>query len=149
MEQAIDAKGAVDIGGGTRRWRLASGEIEVSRLEEGGKTVGLELKVPLSERTELVSQTLRAGMEVATQCAVRLVDPQLGRSVSEKDDGIVSEQFLRTATYAGEMMGLPEAVGASFTEPAPGLKPGTKVALGLVVLVIVLYFVVDALSRFF
>ena len=81
--------------------------------------------------------------ELAQATGTRLFDPQLCRDVGAKDEGLVADQFLRTARYAGEMMGVPEAVGASFAAPDDGLKPGTKVVLGLFAVGAALWFLVE------
>jgi hypothetical protein len=147
IEQALDTKGALARPDGTRQWRLKAGELEIARLLEAGTPVALELKIPLSEKTELVAESLKAAVELAETCAVRVVDPQLGRAVSEKDEGAVTDQFLRTARYAGEMMGVPEAVAASFGDPDRGVGPGLKVVIGLGGVLVLLYFLVNALGR--
>lgn len=134
-ERAMDARGA-----------RVDGQVEVAPLVESGKTVALMLRVPLGERTEGIGEILRAALEVARACSLQVVDPQLSRAVSESDEGALIEQFLRTARYAGEMMGLPEAIGASFAPEPTGLGPGTKVLLGLISLAVLLYLAVDEIS---
>jgi hypothetical protein len=116
---------------GTRVWPLKAGEVELGELRENGLLVATELRVPLSEKTELVRETVGEALMLAALAEVRLVDPQLGRPVSLQDDGTVAEQFLRTARYAGEMLGLPEAVGARYEAPSEGMQAGTKVLLAL------------------
>ena len=41
------------------------------------------------------------------------------------------DQYFRTARYAGEYMGVSEAVIASYGAEEPGMKAGTKVLLGI------------------
>ncbi len=131
VEQALEARGATVRPDGARVWTLPAGEVEVRRLLEGAQARACELRIPLSEKLDLVRALVVESAELAQQTGTRLMDPQLGRDIGPKDEGVVAEQFLRTARYAGEMMGLPEAVAASFAPPDEGLKPGTKVALGL------------------
>lgn len=126
---------------------LSHGELEVEPVLETGQPVALAVKFPLSDKLELLSEGLKAADALARDCALKLVDPQLSRVVGEKDEGAVSEQFQRTARYAGEMVGLPEAVNASFQPEAQGFKPMTKVLFGLGALFLLLYWAVDAIGR--
>ncbi len=129
-----------------RRWALKHGEVEVGQVVEGGRTVATELKVPLSDRLDLVRELVVAASALAGEVGVMLCDPQLARAVAARDEGLVADQFLRTAKYAGEMMGVSEAVAASYsTEDVGALKPGTKVLLGLIAVLVVMYLVVDRL----
>lgn len=134
---------------GEKTWALKAGAVELGELREGGQPVAVEVKVPLSDKVELLGEALKASAEVAERCNLKLVDPQLGRVVGEKDDGAVSEQFLRTARYAGEMVGLTEAVGASFEPPPSGIQPMTKVLFGLGAIAVLLYWVVNLIGNNF
>jgi len=119
----------------------------VGVLREGGQVVATELRVTLSERTELMREAVTEAAELAAQAEVRLVDPQLGRGLSATDAETVAEQYLRTARYAGEMMGLTEAVAASFPDPTPtGFRPTTKVVLGLLAFFFLLYLLSNSLT---
>ena len=131
------------------RWQLPAGAVEVVTVREGGAAIAISLGVPISDKTELVRAMLEAGVEVAGVAEVVLFDPQLMRPVAAADVEAVAEQFLRTARYAGEMLGIPEAIGASFAPPPQtGLKSGTKVLLGLVGFFVLLYLVLEGvLSR--
>jgi hypothetical protein len=152
LDLAALAQALLERGGsleGAKAWKLKAGEVELGELREGGQPVALEVKVPLSHRVELLGEALKAAAELAQSCQLKLVDPQLGRVVGEKDDGVVSEQFLRTARYAGEMVGLTEAVGASFQPPPSGLQPMTKVLIGLGAIAVLLYWVVDLIGNNF
>ncbi|WP_232293170.1 hypothetical protein [Stigmatella aurantiaca] len=130
---------------GTRVWHLKAGEVELGELRENGQLVATELRVPLSEKTELVREVVGEALMLAALAEVRLVDPQLGRPVSIQEDGAVADQFLRTARYAGEMLGLPEAVAARYEAPPDGMQAGTKVLLALIAALLSLYFVVSFL----
>jgi hypothetical protein len=147
LEQALLARGGAL--GEAKAWKLKAGEVELGQFCEGGKPVALEVKVPLSDKVELLGEALKAAAELAQSCSLKLVDPQLGRVVGEKDDAAVCEQFLRTARYAGEMVGLSEAVGASFQAPSTGVRPMTKVLIGLGAILVLLYWVVDLLGNSF
>ena len=72
-------------------------------------------------------------------------DPQLLRRVTTADEAAIEAQYLRTARWAGEMMGLPEAVAASFAPPKEGLSTETKLLLGLGAAGVVVWLVADAL----
>lgn len=131
---------------GGRTWRLKSGELEVGVLREGGQVLATELRVTLSERTELMREVVAEAAELAARAEVRLVDPQLGRALSGSDAQTVAEQYLRTARYAGEMMGVTEAVAASFPDPTPtGFQPSTKVILGILAFFFLLYMLSSSL----
>jgi hypothetical protein len=148
VDALFDARKAsppAPVGGG-RRWQLKAGTVEVRPLIEGGKCIATEIKVPLSDKLELVREVVAEASQVATEAKVRLFDPQLSKALNPNDEGLVADQYLRTAKYAGEMMGVSEAIGASFSTPDAGtLKPGTKVVLGLVGFVIILYLIVSKL----
>lgn len=145
VDAALDRRGAVAQADGSRSWTLPSGQVEVRRLLEGGVLRAFELRIPLSDKLDLVRDLVTEGAALAEEAGVKLYDPQLSRTLSARDDALVADQYLATARYAGEMMGVPEAVSASFAPADEGLKPGTKVLLGIVIGTIVLYFFVDRL----
>lgn len=135
---------------GHRLWHLQHGDVEVGELREAGQVVATELRIPLSERTDLVREVVSEAALLATQAGARLVDPQLGRSLSANDDGVVVDQYLRTVRYAGEVAGVSEAMGSSYGQDpaggARGFQPGTKflfIALGVFVF---LYLLVDSMT---
>lgn len=141
VDALLAERGVVTGPDGGRTWRLKNGEIDVGTLREGGQVVATELRVVLSDRDELMREVVVEGAELAAQAEVRLVDPQLGRALSARDVEAVAEQYLRTARYAGEMMGLTEAVAASFPDPSSsiGMKLSTKVILGVLGFFFLLY----------
>lgn len=140
VDALLSERGVLARPDGGRTWRLKSGDVDVGVLREGGQVVATELRVMLSERTELMREAVTEAAALAGQAEVRLVDPQLGRALSASDAETVAEQYLRTARYAGEMMGLTEAVAASFPDPSPsGFRPTTKVVLGILVFFFLLY----------
>jgi hypothetical protein len=143
VKERFVARGLAFAEDGSAKWNLKAGVIEVRPLKEGGVVVATELRVPLSDKTDLMRELLSEASTVAEEAKVRLFDPQLTRGVSIKDDGAVSDQFFRTAKYAGEMLGVSEAIGASFAPPETGLKPGTKVLLGMVGVIVLLYFIAE------
>jgi len=145
LEALLDARGAKVQGDGTRVWRLPSGEVECRRWVEAGAVVASELKVPLSDRLELIREVVQEASALAKQLDARLVDPQLSRDVGLADEGAIVDQFLRTAQFAGRYQGVSEAVGASFAADDDGgiVRPQTKVLLGLIAACVVLYLLAD------
>ena len=131
VDAALGRRELVTRPDGVKLWKLKSGEVEVRPLVEGGVPVATEVRVPLSDKLELIREAVVEGAALAAESELKLYDPQLSRTLCASDDGPVAEQFLRTAKYAGEMMGLPEAVYASFAPPEQGMKTGTKVILGI------------------
>jgi hypothetical protein len=133
VDAAIRERGGFTRGDGALVWRFGPGEVVVVPLREAGVVTGLELKVPFSDRTDLLSALLTAGAEVAKSLQLRLVDPQLGRTVLEVDLAAVTDEYLRIARYAGQYFGLGDAfvstVGRS--EPDDGLSPALKGLLAL------------------
>ncbi|HEX8698338.1 MAG TPA: hypothetical protein VF815_05845 [Myxococcaceae bacterium] len=148
VDALLTERGAAARPDGVRVWRLKHGDVEVGELREGGQVVATELRVPLSDKLDLVREVVEEGATLAQAAEVRLVDPQLGRNLTANDSGAVADQFLRTAKYAGEMMGLSEAVAASYAPPPEGLPTGAKVLLSIAGGFLFLYFLVDfVLSR--
>lgn len=150
VDALLAERGAFARPDGTRVWRLKEGEVEVGQLREGGQLLATELRVPLSEKMDLIREVVSEGAELAKAAELRLVDPQLGRTVSAHDDGVVADQFLRTARYAGEMMGVSEAVAASYAAPSEGFPVGLKVLFLIGLGLFLLYaFVESLLSKAF
>lgn len=132
-------------GDGTRLWRVQFGQIELRPLVEGGRPVATEVKIPLQPSLELIREVLIQGAELATRAECVLFDPQLMRPVGPKDEGAVTDGYVRTARYAGEMAGVSEAIGIGQPPVQEGMKPGTKVFLGVIGFLILLYLVTDRL----
>lgn len=132
---------------GVLSWPLKSGRVEVRPLVEGGQQVATELRVPLSDRTDLVRELVAAASSVAKDAEVVLLDLQLNRPVTEKDAELVGSRYLDAARYAGEMMGVAEAIPASFAAPSePGLKSGTKILLALAALFFLAMWLMDLIT---
>jgi hypothetical protein len=141
VSQVLAARGVLD-----GRWKLEAGEVEVSLVREGDAVVATSIGVPLTDRDELLRAALAAASQVAVETEVRLIDPQLAADVAERDAERVAEQFGRTARYAGEMLGLPEAVAASFgPPPESGMSSAAKVVLGLGAFLVFIYLVLEKL----
>ena len=145
VDALLAERGAAARPDGVRIWRLKHGDVEVGELREAGQVVATELRVPLSDKMDLVREVVEEGATLAQAAEVRLVDPQLGRQLSANDSGAVADQFLRTARYAGEMMGVSEAVAASYAPPPEGISAGAKVLMGIGAFLVGLYILVDLL----
>jgi hypothetical protein len=145
VEALLAEKGTVVRSDGQRVWRLKNGDVELGELREGGQLIATELRIHLSDRTELVREAVEEGAALAAAAEVRLIDPQLGRQLSANDSGAVADQYLRTARYAGEMMGVSEAVAASYAPPPEGIPAGLKVLAVLGGGLILLYLLADSL----
>ncbi|WP_407739325.1 hypothetical protein [Hyalangium sp.] len=145
MDALLSERGVLARPDGQRIWRLKSGDVEVGLVRENGEVIATELRVPLSDKTELVREAVEEGATLATAAEARLIDPQLGRSLTANDSGAVADQFLRTARYAGEMMGVSEAVAASYAAPPEGMPVGFKVLLALAGGGFLLYLLVSSL----
>ncbi|QSQ27967.1 hypothetical protein JY651_03670 [Pyxidicoccus parkwayensis] len=131
---------------GLRVWHLRGGDVEVAELREGGQVVATELRVPLSDRPDLVREVVTEAAALAAAAGARLVDPQLGRSLSATDDGVVVEQYMRTAWYAGHVGGMSDVMSvpspSAAGEPSSLLPSGRFIIIAIGVL-IALYLVVD------
>ncbi len=145
VEEALHARKVEEQPDGSRRWRLTQGSVQVGTLREAGVPVALEVRIPFSDRPDLLREALAASVELAEGCEVIVHDPQLLRRVTTADEAAIEAQYLRTARWAGEMMGLPEAVAASFAPPKEGLSTETKLLLGLGAAGVVVWLVADAL----
>jgi hypothetical protein len=143
VEALLEARGAKALPSGGRAWQLEYGAVELHPLREGGQWVATEVRVPLSDRTDLVREVVSRVAEVAKEAEVRLFDPQLGRALSAQDDGLVSEQYERTARYAGETLGMVEALPISTVTESEGFQPTTKFFFGVLGFFVLLYLVMD------
>jgi hypothetical protein len=134
IEAAIREKGGLTRGDGALVWRFPMGDVLTLPLREAGVVTGLELKVPFSDRTELLSATISAAVELARALNLRVVDPQLSRTILDVDAGAATDEYLRISRYAGQYFGLgdalPMAVEASQDE---GLSPAVKGVLAFLV----------------
>jgi len=145
VDALLQERGAFARSDGQRVWRLKSGDVEVGELREGGQLIATELRIPLSDKLDLVREVVEEGATLAAAAEVRLIDPQLGRALTANDSGAVADQFLRTARYAGEMMGVSEAVAASYAPPPEGMPVGFKVLLVIGGGFFLLYLLVNSL----
>jgi hypothetical protein len=143
VEALLLARGATPQPGGGHAWRLQHGTVEVHPLREGGQWVATEVRVPLSEQADLLREVLDQSVDLAREAQVRLFDPQLGRELNRRDDEGVAEQYLRTARYASDMLGVSDAMPLPSTTQSEGFQPTTKFVLGVVAFFVVLYLLVN------
>src|ERR1043166_7115953 len=101
-EALLTARGAKDQPDGSKLWRLKNGEVEARRVLENGVAIATELKIPLSDKTELIRELVHEVVILASEAGVRAVDPSLSKTLLANDDGLVADSFFRTARYAGE-----------------------------------------------
>lgn len=150
LDALLAARGAKVVPSGLRIWNLKPGPVELKPLRDGQAVRGVELHVMLSEKTELISAALSEAATLARDANLRLYDPQLSRTVGATDERLVVDQYLRTAKYAGEMLGVSEALGASYGPPPEPLtaKPGTKALMLVVGGLIALWFLMQILDSF-
>jgi hypothetical protein len=134
---------------GVRIWHLMNGDVEVGVLREGGQVVATELRVPLLDRPDLMREVVGEAAVLCTAAGARLVDPQLGRSLSANDDSLVVEQYLRTVRYAADVAGMPAAMSAgsdtSLSQESKGFQLSGRFFLIAIAFFFVLYLVVDSL----
>ena len=145
FDKVLHDRGAFANADGSRTWRLKAGDVQVRLLIEGGKPIATELRVELSDRLDTIRELVVEGCAIAETISARIVDPQLSKNLTAKDEGLVADQYLRTAQYAGQYAGVSTAVIASYGA-APddeGMKPGTKVLLGIVAFCAIIYFLVE------
>lgn len=137
---ALAKAGATLDAEGRGAWRLPKGEVEVSPLTEGGACVGLEVKVPLSDRTDLLEAVVRALADVVEQGPVRAVDPQRSAEASVTGLASMTDEFFRLARHAGEYHGVSEAVGlTSYAQPPETFSTTSRLLGALLAFLVALY----------
>jgi hypothetical protein len=135
IEAVLRDRGAVTRSDGALVWKLKAGEVTVLPLREAGAVTGLELKLPFSDRFELVTELLATAVDVARMNALRVVDPQLGRTVTEVDGGAITDEYLRISRYAGAYFGLGDALPVSMAPVTDDETMSPTMKLVLVALV--------------
>ncbi|MCC6337430.1 MAG: hypothetical protein IT380_25960 [Myxococcales bacterium] len=141
LEAALKERGAKTRPDGAWLWSFAGGDVVGLPMRENGKVIAFELKVPLKDTTTLVSAALKAAAEVAQAQKLRLLDPQLNYPVTFDSEASVGEEYLRQARYAGEYLGVSEAIGATTlaARPDESSNPGLRILLALIVFGVVLF----------
>ena len=133
--------------GPVRRWRLPKGELEVHLHLAGGQPAALELHVPLADKDELLRQAVHESAAVAEALGIVLYDPQLNRPVAPSDEEAVAAQFAKNARDVAEVVGVPGLTGLGVDPEPTGLKPGTKVMLGVFAFLFALLLLSDLLAK--
>lgn len=148
VEAALAERGATRRGDGAWVWTFPRGEVVGLPMRENAQVIAFELKVPLKDTTELVVSVLRAAAALAEALGVRLLDPQLNRAVKADQEGEVGEAFLRSARYAGEYLGVSDAIGATTlaAPPSESSSLATRIALALIIFAVVLFLTFRALA---
>ena len=142
VEKLLDDKGATARPDGVRVLRLKHGDIELGRYREGAVVVGTEVKVQMNDTPDLVCEAFLAVLDLAQAAQMRVVDPQLSRTLSLNDESAVIGAYQRGAEYAGRYAGVSSAVtAAQFGRPESPVSPGTRLALILVAIGVVLYLI--------
>ncbi|ATB27787.1 hypothetical protein MEBOL_001232 [Melittangium boletus DSM 14713] len=143
VESLLVARGAKARPEGGHLWQLDFGAVEVHPLREGGQWIATEVRVPLSDRADLLREVVTKGLALASEAEVRFFDPQLGRELSKREEDAVAEQYLRTARYASDTLGMAEAMPMPAATETEGFQPTTKFALGVVAFFVLLYLLVN------
>jgi hypothetical protein len=102
--------------------------------------MGLELRVPLKDTTELLQAVVKATAELLGAADRRFIDPQRGEAASPDALNSMVGEYLRLARHAGEYGAVSEALGlTSYAQELPSTSASSRVLLGLVVFVVALY----------
>jgi hypothetical protein len=141
VETALTLRGALKRPDGAWVVTLQSGKVEGFAWRDEGVLSAFELKVPLSDKTELVQETLAFTLELAGALDLKAVDPQLGNPATLASGSAVADEFLRMARYAGEYLGVSEALGATNLglTHAPESSAQSKVFWALGIFLLALY----------
>lgn len=145
VNELLAKRGVVKGPDGRTLWKLKNGDVEVKPLREGGQLLATEIQVPLSERSELIREVVLESLLLATEAKLKVFDPQLARPLVPADDTAVADQYLKTAKYAGGVMGVSEAVGAAFTPAKEGFTPTTKMVVIALGALVILYIIMNSL----
>lgn len=110
---ALMSRGAQVNSAGSGTWKLTEGEVTVDPLVEEGVVKGLDVRVPLLDKTGLIESVLKALVDVAEEARGRVTDPQRGDAATMLGLSALLEEYLRMARYAGEYGAVSGALGLS------------------------------------
>ena len=113
LVSALTARGATLSSEGRGIWKLNDGELSIDPLLEEGQVKGLDVRIPLLDRTGLVEDAVKQLVEVAALVSGRLSDPQRGEAATLGSLAALVEEYLRMARYAGEYGAVSGALGLS------------------------------------
>jgi hypothetical protein len=123
--KSLTELGAVLAPDGRGTWKRNLGELTLGPIVEGPKVLGLDVRVPFRDKTELVEDVLKTMVDVAEANQVRVMDPQRGDEATITGMGSVLDEYLRMARYAGEYGAVSEALGLS-TYAMPTEQPDSS-----------------------
>jgi hypothetical protein len=132
---ALTARGAQVNAEGRGLWKLNDGEVSIDPLLEEGLIKGLDVKVPLLDRTALIETVVKELVDIAQLAEGRLTDPQRGDTASMSGLSLLLEEYLRMARYAGEYGAVSGALGLSSYAAQPDDDSPSSLRWLLVVLV--------------
>jgi hypothetical protein len=148
VEQALTARALPRRPDGVWVVTLAAKELELSVMKENGVPIALQLRVPLSDQTRVIDEAVKWALELAPELRLRLLDPQLN-SVLTTVTSSVADEFLRQARYAGEFVGVGDAVGATtLAHQQEGITSTTRLTLAVLVFAVVAYLTMVAINDF-
>lgn len=136
---ALLARGAKVDEQGRGTWKLPDGEVTLEPLSEEGKVKGLDVRVPMLDKTGLLEEVVRVLAEVAAACDGRLTDPQRGAEAGAGSMALITEEYLRMARYAGEYGGEGGALGLSTWAQPPEESSAGKWLLLIAVFAVALW----------
>lgn len=134
---ALTGRGAALSPEGRGTWKLPDGEVTIEPLLEEGVVKGLDVRVPMLDKTSLIEDVVRALVEIAQAAQGRVTDPQRGEAVALVTMSSLLDEYLRMARYAGEYGAVSGALGLSTWAAAPE-EDSTTLRWVLVVVVFVI-----------
>jgi hypothetical protein len=108
---ALMSRGAQVNSTGSGTWKLSDGEVTIDPLVEEGMVKGLDVRVPLLDKTGLIETVLKALVDIAAEAQGRVTDPQRGDAATVLGLSSLLEEYLRMARYAGEYGAVSGALG--------------------------------------
>jgi hypothetical protein len=140
LVEALTSRGATLSAEGQGVWKPMRGEITFSLVKENGQLIGLDVRVPFHDSSELIELVAKAMLEISEAQNLRVMDPQRTDTVSLAGLGGLVDEYLRLARYAGEYGGVSEALGLStYARPVDEESSSFKYLAALAVFVIALY----------
>jgi hypothetical protein len=115
---AFVAKGATARADGHHVLTFGRTEVELRPVKEAGLVVATEVKLQLGRETAFIAPLLALVMEVARAQKLRVIDPSQSKELVETDGASLEESYRRTAEYAGEFLGVGDALGR-MADPVP------------------------------
>lgn len=137
LVKLLSERGATLTPEGKGAWKLSDGEVTIEPLLEEGLVKGLDLRVPLLDRTALVEDVVKQLVDVAQAADARVTDPQRGDVAALTTLSLLLEEYLRMARYAGQYGAVSGALGLS-TWAAPPEDDSTALRWVLVIAVFVI-----------